>query len=312
MARSPVFICGFPRSGTTLFRALLGQHSQMHFVNEPELIYAMRRAGMSARTKVPRQNRSELLERLREVSLARAHLDRLPKEAIQNLLIAPDPLCFRDLYEILLPRPNGSITWGEKSLNNLFFTNDILTIYPRALIIHLVRDPRACILSHARKHGAANEIGYFKLQAETWRRWMEVAQSIDGLLEIRFEDLIVDPERLLLDVCGRIGVQFEPTMLEAANRADDPVLDTKSAESHANITREIDPERAISYAKLPTPLLHTVEKEAKAMMNVYGYEAVSPEPSKLERWRMIVAEACTYYRRKRKLRRHFNRRLIAS
>jgi hypothetical protein len=43
--KNPVFIFGFPRSGTTLIRSVLGQHSRITLINEPELIWARRHAG---------------------------------------------------------------------------------------------------------------------------------------------------------------------------------------------------------------------------------------------------------------------------
>ena len=312
MTCAPVFICGYPRSGTTLLRALLGQHSQMHFINEPEIIYALRRAGLTTRDHVAMHERSALLERLKTVGLAREHLKRLPRQVIQKFLSEPEALSFRSIYESLLPRPEGSAVWGEKSLNNLFFTREIRSLYPNALIIHLVRDPRATTLSHTRKHEVKPSIATFRLEAETWQRWMHTAQSLEGLLEIRFEDLLADAAKPVAAICQQVGLPFEPNMLNAASRSQDAVMQTASASSHPNIARDIDPTRADTYADLPKTLLQTIEDAAADMMQAYGYAPAPRYLTPLERSRILVANSLSYFPRKRKLRRHFNRRLLVS
>ncbi len=48
--KRPLFIVGFPRSGTTLIRSIITQHSKINLRNEPELIFALRNKGYSVPT----------------------------------------------------------------------------------------------------------------------------------------------------------------------------------------------------------------------------------------------------------------------
>ncbi len=58
-----------------------------------------------------------------------------------------DPLPFKTVYEKLLQVSSTDIVWGEKSLNNFFFVQDISQIYPDALWINVIRDARSCVWS---------------------------------------------------------------------------------------------------------------------------------------------------------------------
>jgi hypothetical protein len=171
-------------------------------------------------------------------------------------------------------------------------------MYPESLFIHIVRDPRCSALSYLiKKHhksvtfpcaGGPPRISwpraafFFAKRASQWVQWLEAARSASEILpeaswmEIRYEDFVDNPRRILESICSRIGIGFEDKMLDPETRKDDPVLKRKDREAHKNIAKDFDRTRAESYRELPPPLIRVVESVAGPWMQKNGYPILNP------------------------------------
>jgi hypothetical protein len=334
--RNPVFIFGFPRSGTTLIRSVLGQHSQISLVNEPELIWALRHAGYNIGSIFAKDDLGDLIDQLKEIGLCRKHLERNFATTKPALINPGNELSFREVFELLLPKPEGNrMVWGEKSLNNLFFTKELLRIYPTALLIHIVRDPRSAILSYyqktrQQKSGGKTNIEtdlhaawlltvlYFARQARLWQRWVSIARVSEQLvpsenwIEISFEDFLIRPRQCLQWVCEIIGVDFEDGMLKSIGRRKDPVLAGSSAYAHKKLAQELDPSRAGSYQHLPDQLVWTTEKLAGSMMQHFGYRQMLPVLPLTQRLALNIALTVSSWPLRREEKSHLKKRCLAN
>jgi hypothetical protein len=332
--KNPVFIFGFPRSGTTLFRSVLGQHSKISLVNEPELIWALRHAGYDIDSKFSKADRSCLIDKLNKIGLCRKHLERNAATTIPAFLNSKDDLSFKEVFEKLLPKHGGDqMVWGEKSLNNLFFTKELSRIYPKALLIHIVRDPRSVILSYYQKarrrtsgeitniqydcHAAwLRTVLYFARQARLWKHWISVAKnseqliSGDNWIEITFEDFLKNPQKCLRSVCSLIGIAYEDRMIESVARHSDPVLTGSAAYAHTKLAQDLDPTRADSYQELPGPLVWTIERLAGAMMQQIGYRQMRPDLPVKQRLALNMALAGTRWQLRREEKSHLKKRCL--
>jgi hypothetical protein len=209
--RNPVFVPGYPRSGTTLLRAILGAHSEIHMVNEPELIRGMLASGRRLTETIRLEEVPLLLDELQQVGTCREHLLTLPAEKISELMDGPNELDLRDVYEQLLPKPDDILYWGEKSLGNVFYIHELLELYSRAVFVFIVRDPRAVLLSLYRKKFAKcaksqpilnNEsVRFFMYNSLMWKQWLDAVREARKTLgkrivfQLRFRDLVTSPER---------------------------------------------------------------------------------------------------------------------
>jgi hypothetical protein len=91
----------------------------------------------------------------------------------------------------------GKERWGEKTPHHLFYWRQISEFFPEAKIIHLVRDGRDVALSYvSARFGPTTVYG----AAQSWRRYLAEIDRVkktsrpDLICEIRYEDLIADPE----------------------------------------------------------------------------------------------------------------------
>lgn len=287
----PVFIVGFPRSGTTLLRSRIAQHPDIHLVNEPEIIFGLLRAGRDTKSKFPISE--ELLSQLKEIGLCKYHLDRLDAHYLKGLLDDGGLYSFADAYEALLPKPPGLKVWGEKSLNNCFFLKEISEIYPNALIVNITRNVKSCVLSKYKKEllskSKKNNINhkidftiknivFFAKYSLYWSLWTKITDysiinncNIKNILNIKYEEFVKDPEKYLKVICEKLSIFYDPAMLDYDHNRVDQVLLTGSAYAHENISKHIDASKISTFKEIPDSLTFVVERFAGRQMAENGY-----------------------------------------
>lgn len=142
----------------------------------------------------------------------------------------------------------------EDNTHSILFAGDLLDLVPDAKLIHVVRDPRDVISSLKQQRWAPKDTG----QAITWytevmNRWQHqrVTLSRDAYLELRFEDLVREPEKVMNRVCEFTGIGLEDAMLQV-NLGNN------------NIGRHVHDLTAEEIRKIETGLKH--------ILKTYGYD----------------------------------------
>ena len=288
--RNPLFVLGYPRSGTTLLRALIGSHSKIRLLHEPELIRGIRSAGIPISERIKRENYPQMLEQLQNVSVCRRHLSTLSEEKLAELINHPKDLSSKEIYEFLLPKPEDVEVWGEKSLSNVFYIQELHKLYPNAIFVHIIRDPRAALLSHYRKKFAGSvdcspvlgrkDIRFFAQSSIRWKYWLDAVDSARDLLgksvivRVRYKDIVREPKKNLKQICAKIGVEFEPEMMKESQRKDDPVMSSSGiygTYAHQNLIKSINPKRADAGKELPKWASYIIEKYVGDDLKDLGY-----------------------------------------
>ena len=212
------FIVGVNRSGTTLLRLMLDSHPELtippetHFV--PEMIRLARRENttrkrlLRAATDHPRWgdfglDEEALLERLQGVK------PLTPADAIR---------VFYDLYAEKENKPR----WGDKTPRYMRAMPRIERALPEARFIHLIRDGRDVALSQAER-ALDGEAPAITEVAGRWQRRISTARAhagdLDDYLEVRYEDLVGEPEVSLQRICEFIELPYDAAMLDYHERA---------------------------------------------------------------------------------------------
>ncbi len=204
-----IFIGGCGRSGTTLFREVLNRHSQVFCGPETSMF------GLPF-------NPENLIE---PWSLNRA-------ETISQVEDACNLIAFAERFYRSQAALNNKARWADKTPNNVRAISKILTWFPNAVFIHLIRDGRDVVCS-LRNHPKERIVGG-KIQpvvtnrpiVECATRWLD--DTMKGLAfnthpryyEVRYEDLVGDFEGTIRSVCSVIGVDFESSMLIASGNQE--------------------------------------------------------------------------------------------
>jgi hypothetical protein len=91
-------------------------------------------------------------------------------------------------------------------------------IWPEARYIHVIRDPRDVANSCRHQGWAGNAyygVRYWTEAEERWNRLVARTRD-DQRFEVRYEELVRDPERVLHGVCEFLRLNYEEGMLEYA------------------------------------------------------------------------------------------------
>lgn len=212
-----LFVVGSGRSGTTLLRAMLDAHPDLTIPGESYFIEQMarRRNWFSIGGGFDRAAfEAELFADLRfhawnlDPDAVRAEFDRQP----------PDDLAaaIRGTYRAAARRM-GTTRWGDKTPSYALCMPLIADLLPESVFVHLVRDPRDVAASYARAGWGPRTM---TAAGDAWRRRVVAAIAAGRTLgprrymEVRYEDLVAEPETRLESICRLIDLDFDPRMLD--------------------------------------------------------------------------------------------------
>lgn len=233
----PIFIVGMPRTGTTLVERILGSHSQAASVGEavdfPEEMTAL---AQSAYARLG----------LTEPGLLRASLQMDFGELGRRYIAAVRQLSGGSRYTI------------DKLPFNFRYCGLIHKALPKAAIVHLTRDPMDTC--YAVFKTTFENAYHFSYQLEeiaeyfvAYRRMMDHWHAVmpGVILDVRYEDLVADPEAQCRRLLAHCGLAWEDQVLDfhnskkasttaSAMQVRRPIYKS-SVQKWRNFTRELQP-----------------------------------------------------------------------
>ena len=253
---SPVFLVGFPRSGTTLLEQIIAA-----------------RTGIATSDELPiLDDISRTLPQLlgKEIQTPN-ELGSLSEKDVKKLRA----IYWQKVAEYLGTAEPCRLFLDKQPLN-LLHLGFIRRVFPSSKIIMALRDPRDVCLSNFFQMFGLNEamIHFLKLQTtvdfyvQVMRLWLVYRERFAGLFfECRYEELVIDPEatinRLLSFVCGSAGGHIkmpDHTTLAAQRSVSTP--------SYHDVTQPIYSRasgRWLHYKKQLAPHLETLQSAIKAL-----------------------------------------------
>ena len=196
-----VIVYGSVRSGTTMFRLMLGGHPDLMEIGEKRYILWHSDIGQDGTLRF--NHRDLFVDRVftkREFT-RRPDLDGL------------------DLVDDIVAQAKEENS-GAAVITFHAEMGKILHIFPDSKLLHIVRDPRDVAASAMRLGWAGN--AYFA--ADFWlaaERDLETARALikpGQLLSLKYEDLASAPEQKLREVCAHLGLDFDPGLLSYSSR----------------------------------------------------------------------------------------------
>jgi hypothetical protein len=214
--RTPApFLIGAARSGTDLVAAMLGAHSDVAMLSDTGFVPGLAELIRSEPVTV---------ERILKLMAAAGPLDahgideaemRTRLEALDDLKAAA---VLRAFYEGAAEAA-GKPRWGDDTPSYLKRMRRIQRALTEARFIHVVRDGRDTLAARP----AEITTGAAIATAQRWSKKVKSARQQEHLmewfLEVRYEDLVGDPEATLRRVCDFIDLPFEPAMVEPPERS---------------------------------------------------------------------------------------------
>jgi hypothetical protein len=109
----------------------------------------------------------------------------------------------------------GTTRWGDKTPAYIGHVDRLAAIWPDARFVVLVRDGRDVALSvMGVPFGPNNAWAAARSWARAVQQGREAAARYPGrVLEIRYEDLVTNPEHEVVTTCNFLGLEYSPQML---------------------------------------------------------------------------------------------------
>lgn len=284
----PLFVIGMPRSGTKLLRGLLNEHSRIGIpLNETEFLpHWLRRwpdLGDLSDPAAFEAFYASVIGSVYFVHRLEEHGERITAAEWHARCAGYTP---QAVFEALIRHdaavPAGGI-WGDKSPGYLAHLPALKAAFPQARFIHIIRDARDYCLSMKQAFGKSTTRA-----AQRWSDRIALARRqsagfADDYTEVRYEDLIVDPEPHLRRLCDFLGLDFEPAML-TLSRPTENLGDAKGQQ------RIVSSNTEKWRTKMPDRQRALVERLAGEELRSLGYPVTEAGTCQVSRPHMLALQ----------------------
>jgi hypothetical protein len=258
LCRSPIFIIGCPRSGTTALARALGQHSQLwtshesYFLNS---LYGGGRAEDAWRRDAEREKAPSWLK-----------TEEVSRQEFLGWLGAG--------VNALYTSRSGGRRWIDQTPLNTLMVDDLADMFSGAVFVHIVRDGRHVVHSmenflrkFEEREGAKRYVPAwatdFGEACRTWRTWVETATAFcqrnpERATTVVNERLSADPETGFADLYRFLGLGPEqgPITSFGAERVNSSFGESgRSPSSAADCLPRWDDDRRTTFAEEAGDLL---------------------------------------------------------
>ena len=246
-----IFVVGNSRSGTTMLGRMLGRNSQVYKFPELHLFGPCIPYGEELKPL----NEEEVTKAfcwLLDVADRKLHATRLPnnyinaarslsKEHYHSFIHAWEVYYHFVLYEV---KKRGKEIPSEDLPGNVFKIDQILKVFPEAVFINMIRDPRDVLLSQKNRHQRRKHGGGYVKRREMLRFWANYHPQMicrlwknainagyipprEKVFNVYFEKLIINPASTLQEICMHCGIEYQIDMLNvpqvgSSMRKDEP------------------------------------------------------------------------------------------
>ncbi len=195
---TPIFIVGMPRSGTSLVEQILACHPEVSAAGELTVLEDLERRA------------SDILGKMESYPGCLSGASSADMAALA-----------KPYLDVLHARSAGTRYVTDKLPSNYERLGLIEKLFPNARIIHMVRDPRdTCLSCYVQNFG--NTLAYsssLRALGEVYRLYQQLmtywqSHLSIGLLELRYEALVANPEREVRNLLEFCQLPWEPRCLE--------------------------------------------------------------------------------------------------
>lgn len=297
--KAPVFVCGFPRSGTTLLYHMLLSAGGFAYYREESWVFDL---------LVPRfgdlgvlANRRRLMDHwLRSRFFERSGLDAdtVRAEVLANCQNGGD---FLEIVMGGIARSQGVERWADCTPTHLVHLPEIARTIPDALIVHIIRDGRDAALSYERQNWIRPLPGIrdcsLLISALYWewmiRKGRDYSHAVaPNYLEVRYENLMRDPHGTLARVSAFIEQPLDYDRIRAVaigsvSQPNTSFLNTGNGGAFNPVGR---------WKEIPPVTLARLEALVGDMLVELGYSCATPEAARRpDRQLQWLRRACLSY-----------------
>lgn len=302
MSRPPFpFFVGCGRSGTTLVRALVDGHPAMAVPPESHFVVAL----------APRRGEVFAPGAFADALAAsdRFALWGMDRAAVAGAVEAAGAATYPDAVRAVFAgwaADRGKARYADKTPGYVVHIPALAALFPEATFVQVVRDGRDVAASFVELGWAAGVTEaalHWRLRVRRGRRDGRALGS-GRYHELRYEDLVADPEAALRRLCDQIDVAWDPAMLDHRARAADVARTTSHPDYHRRLAAPVTADLRDWRRDLPEADVARIEAVAGDALAELGYDRSGLRPPTRLRAEAAAARArWELHRARNRLRR---------
>lgn len=270
------FILGRERSGTTLLRLMLDNHSAVHIPLESPFINYLEAAFGDQKEWT-----EKLITRFVKALLSEPYLSMWDLDEAELLaeLLRRKPNSFGEACKAVIlfssKRAGKNVHLiGDKNPQYCLNTATLRRIFPEAKFVFITRDPRDQVdsmlkVNFERKDPVALACRWSYINNAVLK---QMNKAPEKFLHLKYEDLLRDPEARLIEVCAFLNIPFELGLTSTAEKAKSLVKDKRLIrDHHASLVKPVDVGMVELWRKHPASHHHHVAYYSSSVMKKLGY-----------------------------------------
>ncbi|MGH7658900.1 MAG: sulfotransferase family protein, partial [Gemmatimonadales bacterium] len=271
------------RSGTTLLRLMLDNHPDVAIPLDTVGLWSAYAGKLGDYGNLAEPaGRERLIDDLLKEERIRLWEANLTPEIVLNALEGEGFPAVVAAFHSAYAASRGKKRWGDKDPGNMHRIQVLNAWFPDARFIHIIRDGRDACLSHLKQSFGYGDVLECAAGWQEEVQWVRRMGEILGerYLELRYEDLVKEPEPVLRRLCTFLGITYDPQMLKYHERVSRSVPEEKrhiwpllsKPPQHENLDRwrkEMSAGQRVAF-----------EKRAGGMLRAMGYETYTRYPTR--------------------------------
>jgi hypothetical protein len=273
-----LFLTGVGRSGTTLLQQMLHAHSEIAFKPETHFFKSYILPFLLAKS-----HSDEVYKRAAGQD---KYLERLTDE--ERLALINSNYNFNAIsssFQNLLMNSATSIG-ADKDTEYVRYFPHLKKVYPECYVINMIRDPRDVVLSRIKTPWGSKRSVTFHAAEYTYylkKNRKEGPELFgDHYIEVKYEDLITDPQKELIHILNRMGLTFESNILDYSKKGSTLIAEDEKAWKD-NAGKPILKGNANKWKdELDKSVVGILENNLSLEMEELGYEKSGARPALLK------------------------------
>lgn len=178
----------------------------------------------------------------------------------------------------------GKDRYGDKTPNHVLHMHTLSRLFPEAVFVHLVRDGRSVALALQEMSfgpSTASQAATYWAQRVNMGRNAGRALGPNRYVEVRYEDLISEPERELRRIVACCGLDFEPAMLRYDQAVQRQLRMSPAPQEDRSLTLPLTSGLRDWRTQMPDADVAAFEMLAGRTLRHFGYYTSAPATKRL-------------------------------
>lgn len=277
------FFVGCGRSGTTMVRSMFDAHPEMAVASASFFVPGFARRRSQYEQADGFRTDAFLRDLTGHFGFPRLDLDSADVErAVRGAAPTTTADAVRAVFTAYAAH-HGKQRYGDKTAMYVMNIDVLADLLPESKFVHILRDGRSVALAYLARDDMGPETVedaalYWRLNVEAGRRAGR-ALGPSRYREIRYEDVVEDPESMLRDLCRFVDLEFDPAMLRFQERAASAVTGSAHPEYHTSITKPVTKGLRDWRTEMADGDVALFEALAGPTLSALGYERRHPSPA---------------------------------